>query len=157
MNLKFLQKNKIILIILIIILLILFFVFIFQKKDQAPIIQEKTQREHTIPARPVTFSEGVSSFIATVKKARISIYKNDTENTKFYTEEAFILWRDVINEFINTPPKEFSDNETWVEDLNYIFESIQGANNLIKNNQSTEASKLLDESRVRLNNIYVAK
>ncbi len=128
--------------------------FIFQRfGNEETVIPVVKSDKIVIPARPNTFAEGRNVFVNTVKLARIASLKNNQEDAENYTEQALVLWRDVVNEFINTPPSNISDQEEWVASLSAIYESIQKADQLLKNSEIVLATKKLDESRALLNNI----
>ena len=155
MNLKLITKKyKFVLLVLIILTLIIAGCFIFQKMNQTVIVEVPSEENKiVIPARPQTFIEGRTIFIDTVKLARIAILKEDEESAQNYTEQAFILWRDIVNEFINTPPTTLVDSENWVTNLSSIFTSIQEADQLSKNSEFQLAAEKLDQSRIILNSI----
>ncbi len=154
MSLKSLNK-KYILAILILFLFISFLCYYFFKKinNKTIITPPKNQTESSIPARPKTFAEGKKIFINNVKLARIATLKNDKTKAKTYTNQAFILWRDVVNEFINTPPRECSDNNDWIKNISSTFQAIQEANQLLETSELELAGEKLDKSRAYLDNI----
>jgi hypothetical protein len=148
------KKYSFVLIVFLIILICLLVYFIFQRPNKQEMITPETKQDKVvIPARPNTFNEGRNVFIDTVKLARIASLKNNQEDTKNYTKQAFILWRDVVNEFINNPPNNIHDKKKWVNNINNIYESIQEADQLIKDSKFTLATDKLDESRLLLNNL----
>ncbi len=139
---------------LIIICLAFFIFFNAKNKHMAPPIENLT-KTHDIPARLHDYAQSVESFIKALKKSRVAIVNNKQADALFFSDEAFIVWRDVLNEFINTPPKEFASDPKWPQNISAVFDSIQAATDLLRNNQMLAGADKLDECRRIINSVYL--
>ncbi len=159
MHFKSLQKKyKIIIFTLVACLIFLAIYFCFYKKDKPIPIATKPEKEKiVIPARPITFIEGKDSFINTVKLARLASLKNNQKDLKNYTKQSFILWRDVVNEFINTPPDNSISLADWTDSLSSVYNTMQEAEQLLNDSQFELVAEKLDKSRLIIDSLNSKK
>jgi hypothetical protein len=146
-------KNKNIILFLIFFILLATAIYFLTKSKESSTINLVANKKHEIPARPKSFEQGVLLIIKSIKKARVAVVDNNATLGSFFTEEAFIIWRDVVNEYINNPPEDFKGDLNWTKNLSSIYESIKAANDLLKNNQIDLATEKLDECRSLINNV----
>ncbi len=143
---------------LTIFLLFLFGLIFYQYKQQQQQTNLSTKiltqtNKLSIPARPDTFAKGQKTFDQAIKLAQIASLKNDYNKAQYYVEQAFIIWRDVINEFINTPPANIQNQQEWTNKLSAIYQNIQTSKQLWQDNKFILANEKLDKSQKLLNTL----
>ncbi len=143
---KKINSKQLAILSLVLIIATLGLSYYHQKKKSQP-APTATEFEHSIPPRPADFQESVTSFLATIRLMRIATHDNDLEKFSFYQKDLLALWRDTINEFINTPPSDI-EAETWQKTLSEIYEKLQASEKIAK--APADAIILIDQCQAML-------
>lgn len=150
---KKISAHRLELTLLLALLLVIAGLYLSKNGKHSPEPQAETEPGYSLPARPRDIEEGSQTLLAAMKLARVATHRYEREQAGRGLADALAVWRDTVNEFINTPPQGYNI-ETWARILSGVFEDIQAAEKALKTNDYVLAKTKLDHARAELDKVY---
>lgn len=150
---KKISRRRLELTLLLALLLVIGGLYLSQDGKQLSRTTTETKPGYQVPARPRDIDEGSRTMLSAMKLARVAAHRYEREQADRGLKDAISVWRDTVNEFINTPPTGYN-TETWARILSGIFEDIQAAEKALAANDYEKAKTKIDHARAELDKVY---